>query len=141
MKQEHIDLYHAKAKEHGFTPNDTATEEGQQEAARYLLVCGFIPFTKENVKLTGNIQFYISAENLPDFLRRTILRRTQEQPNDWTFDEEVELEVTAVGTPWIEGVWIRNGVVIDAKVVRRRDVKVQTTYHSQKINHPITRRM
>lgn len=134
-------MYLAKAKEHGFKPDDLNTEYGRSNAARYLLVNGLIPFTKENVELTGKWNWYISSERLPQALQDAVLKKALDgEAEGWEFDEEAEMEQKESGGGSLEGVWIRNGQIEDAKITRMRTIEVQTTYISQKLDMKISQK-
>lgn len=128
MSDEYIEIYLAKSREHGFAPGDTTTKAGKQEAARYCLVCGLIPFTAENVALVGDREFYM--DGLPEALRKEVKDLALKVArSDWQYYEEEELDHLKLLKREVQGVYIRNSQISEVKIVERRIVKVETTFY------------
>ena len=116
MQMKYIDIYLAKAEEYGFKPRDIDTEEGRQGAARYCLVNGLIPFTPENVALTGAGDWYISAEHIPEELQKKFLTMAKKVEGEWMRVDEYSTDVTRVLSTKFEGIQIENGRLYSVKV-------------------------
>ncbi len=128
MGEKYIETYLAKSTELGFVPGDVTTKEGRQDAARYCLVCGLIPFTAENVALVGVMTFYM--DGLPEGLRKEVRDLALKVVrSDWQYYEEQELDHLKLLETEVQGAYIRNGLISEVKVVERRIVKVETTYY------------
>ena len=143
--EEHKEIFLEKAKEIGFyvpeigtkvdNPDAEAkarewldTKGGGQEAARYCIVCGHIPFTPENVALVGDEDFYFSGA-IPDGLKEKILKLAEGvDRTDWNYESEDELEHLRLIETDIDGIWIQNGAVKEARITEKRVVRVLTRY-------------
>jgi len=130
----HIQLFIEKSKEVPFNIEhvDLTSPEGQQEAVRYLLVCGHIPFTVENLKFVKK-EFHIFAEQLPDTLKRQVLelameKQSLDEESEWMYVEEEPIEELRVLSNKLNCVRIKDGKVVEAGIDQVREVKVSTRY-------------
>lgn len=117
--EEYIQLYNAYAKIFGFTPGDTNTTKGQQEAVRYLIVCGRIKATKDVLAFLGEKDFYLDGTRLEGLLLREASARVKESTEDkWEYDEDTPLGKVKVKEPTIAGIWLKNGQITGIKIAR-----------------------
>lgn len=111
------------------------TEKGSSEAARYCLVCGHIPFTKENVALVvSKDTWYISGGRIPREMHKRFIDIAEESKDFWTLDDDLEEEHLELLEQTLDGVHIEAGRLKDVKVAQRRKVKVYQTYYTPTID-------
>jgi len=128
MKQEYIDLYLKAAKQYGFTPRDTTTEDAQREIMRYLLAMGLVPLTAENIALGPKEEFHIGFEHLPNDLKDRVKSMAKDTEKEWEYSEDTDEEELEAGIWTVEGVWIKQGKITQAHVLRDRKVRTTTEY-------------
>jgi len=105
------------------------TERGSQEAARYCLSNGLIPFTPENIAFTGSMSFSLSAGQIPKELhQRFIDIGNATERSDWTMDDDTELEEVKLVSIGLDSVYIENGRLDSVKLEFIRVVRVAQTY-------------
>lgn len=105
------------------------TKQGSAEAARYCLVCGHIPVTKENVALTdGGGTWYLGADQIPKEMHKRFIDAALESKDDWTLDDDLEQEHLKLNERTLDGVHIEDGRLKDVKVAELREVRVYQTY-------------
>jgi len=129
LKPEYKTLYLEKAKQFDFKPADLKTKAGRSEAIRYLLACGFIPATPENIALVKGEEFYMDAHLLPESLVDAVKNSAVSKRDEWEYDEESENEELDSQPAEITGVWIKDEKVTGAKIDQRRKIDVTTTYN------------
>lgn len=139
MKKEYIELYLEKCKEHKIKPGDTDNPETQKSIARYLMVNGWIPFTPENIALTGDLSWHISVAHLPKELRASIGLIIAADRESWEYQDEQRLDSPIAVYEAIEmkGVWLRAGKIVTAlftQVTKR--VNTETEYTAE-LKHSI----
>lgn len=151
--ERHKELFLRKAKEIGFSipgigivdspdNEDKAkewleTKEGSQEAARYCLVCGHIPFTPENVGLVGDGSWYIGGEQIPEEMHQKLIDYALEEKKNWVMDDDYEMEHLALLSTELDGIHIESGRVIDVKVGQTRRIRVYQTYYTPTIDRDL----
>jgi len=137
----HIQLFIEKSAEVPFSIDhvDLTSPEGQQEAVRYLLVCGHIPVTTDNVMFLKDMEFHIDADHLPENLRKQVLELAMKQrqayrgvdAEPWSYVEETELEELKVLSQVLDCVRIKNGEVVEAGIIEERKIKVATRWDTE----------
>lgn len=101
------------------------TEKGDNEARRYCLVNGLIPYNAENIK--GLPDFYIDAEHLPEDIQAKLLKIAEAGRGE--FVDEVETGERKIVKTELEGAWICDGEVKDFKARKERRIEVTTFYN------------
>ena len=157
--EEYKRLFLEKAKEHRFSipglriivssPENEAkviewlsTEKGSSEAARYCLVNGLIPFTKENVALVTKTRdstwgFFIRRQRIPAEMRQRLLDMALKTDRDkWELDEEDQHEHELISTK-LEGIHIANGRVTLVSVEEKLKVILRRTLYTPLIDEPV----
>ena len=133
-KQEYIDLFLAKAKEIGFVLSeeckDMTSEKAKREAYRYLLVCGLIPVTKENLELAPLEEFSIDIDLLPKNVQKKIDKIAQQSAEEWEYDEKVDTREKEDRGWKVHSVWIKKGKVLEAQVHK----EITDNYITPKLN-------
>lgn len=137
MQMKYIDIYLEKAREIGFRPSDTSSKGGKQEAARYCLVNGLIPFTPENVALTGARDWYIRAEHIPEELQEKFLAMAKAEKGAWTRVDEYSTNVTKVLSTKLEGIHIDDGRLQDIKVQVNSLAEISEGYYTPEMDKEI----
>jgi len=105
------------------------TERGSQEAARYCLTNGLIPFTPENIAFTGSMSFSLGADRIPKELHQRLIdigKATDRK--DWTMDDDIEQEEEKLVSIGLDSVYIENGRLDSVKLEFIRVVRVAQTY-------------
>ena len=111
------------------------TEKGSQEAARYCLVCGLIPFTPENVALVdGRDSWHIGADQIPKETHQKFIDYALADKDECTLDDDHEMEHLALLSTELDGIHIENGRVVNVKVGQTRRIKVYQTYYTPRID-------
>ncbi|GAH19215.1 unnamed protein product [marine sediment metagenome] len=144
--KEHQRLFLEKAKEIGFSfasiivnsPKNEAkaiewleTEEGSIEAARYCLVCGHIPFTKENVALVnGGGSWYIGGDRIPKETHQRFIDIALKSRKNWTLDDCLEEEILEVLEQTLDGIHVKDGRLVDVKVALLSKARLYQTYYT-----------
>jgi hypothetical protein len=109
------------------------TPEGSREAARYNLVNGNIPFTKENVALVDEEAWYISAEHMPKEMHQKFIDIALKSEGFWVLDDEHEDEHLETLSTELEGIHIEKGRVKDIKFAQLRKIKVWQSYYTPEL--------
>jgi len=130
MKQEYLELYLEKTKQFNFKPGDVTKEEEQREIMRYLMVNGWIPFNAENVAEATKEEFYIDFEHLPKELASQVKKGAKDTRDDWEYGEDEDMDHIADIDWWVDGVWVKDGKITNAKVTLKRKVYVWEEYYT-----------
>ena len=134
MKKEYRDLYLEKCKEHGVKPGDIEDPKKQMQAARYLMVNGWIPFPPENIARTGDLSWHIDVAYLPKELRAGIGLIIAADRKSWEYRDEQRLDspIAVYEAIELKGVWLRHGKIVTVlftQVTKR--VNVETEYTAE----------
>ncbi|GAG10446.1 unnamed protein product, partial [marine sediment metagenome] len=106
------------------------TPEGEGEAYRYLLVNGWIPFSKETLAKIGakykGSSFFLGAQHLPEEWKEQILDRASVSEGEYMEDTNTE-HTKSLGTE-VQGAWIVDGEIHLAKISRKVEAIVTSDF-------------
>ena len=102
------------------------TERGDQEARRYCLVNGLIPYSEELVR---GLDFYLNAKHLPWKMVKDILEKSKDLDLDGALDEEHEVNQLKVWPSKLDGVWMEDGRVVGVKTIVKMRIEVERTFN------------